>query len=103
MTETMPDFYEMRKAVLNADRHVIIENDVSKRLEKEYKPNMTYTDIYRAVYESLKRDSHKHEELHSASIRITDAIWGLHIVCKEDNDLPETAGTVVDSILKILN
>jgi len=100
---TMPDFYEMRKAVLNANGHVIIENDVSKRLEKEYKPNMTYTDIYRAVYESLKRDSHKHEELHSASIRITDAIWGLRIVCKEDNDLPETAGTVVDSILKILN
>lgn len=100
---TMPDFYEMRKAVLNADKHFIFENNVSERLTKEYKVEMNYTDIYRTVYESLKRDSYKHEELHSASIRITDAIWGLLIVCKEDNDLPETAGTIVDSVLKILN
>jgi hypothetical protein len=64
---------------------------------------MNYTDIYRAVYEALKRDSYRHEELHSASIRITDAVWGLLIMCKEDNDLPETAGTIVDSVLKILN
>lgn len=100
---TMPDFYEMRKAVLNADKHFIFENHVSERLNKEYKVEMNYTDIYRTVYESLKRDSYKHEELHSASIRITDAIWGLLIMCKEDNDLPETAGTIVDSVLKILN
>jgi len=100
---TMPDFYEMRKAVLNADKHFIFENNVSERLNKEYKVKMNYTDIYRTVYESLKRDSYKHEELHSASIRITDAIWGLLIMCKEDNDLPETAGTIVDSVLKILN
>jgi len=100
---TMPDFYEMRKAVLNANRHFVFENNVSERLNKEYEQEMNYTEIYRAVYESLKRDSYKHEELHSASIKITDGIWGLIIMCKEDNDLPETAGTVVDSVLKILN
>jgi len=99
----MPDFYEMRKAVLNADKRFIFENNVSERLNKEYKVEMNYTNIYRTVYESLKRDSYKHEELHSASIRITDAIWELLIMCKEDNGLPETAGTIVDSVLKILN
>jgi|688.fasta_scaffold15542_11 hypothetical protein len=100
---TMPDFYEMRKAVLNADKRFIFENNVSERLNKEYKVEMNYTNIYRTVYESLKRDRYKHEELHSASIRITDAIWELLIMCKEDNGLPETAGTIVDSVLKILN
>jgi hypothetical protein len=99
----MPDFYEMRKAVLNADKRFIFENNVSERLNKEYKVEMNYTNIYRTVYESLKRDRYKHEELHSASIRITDAIWELLIMCKEDNGLPETAGTIVDSVLKILN
>ena len=99
----MPDFYEMRKAILNANKHFVFENEVSERLKKEYESNMNYTDIYKTVYASLKRDSYKHEELHSASIKITDAVWGLLIMCKEDNDLPETAGAIVDSVLKVLN
>lgn len=64
---------------------------------------MTYTDIYNAVYGALTRDNYGHEELHYAAIKITDAVWGLRLICNDENNLPETAGTIVDSVLKILN
>ena len=87
----MTDVKEMRNAMLRALNY-----------NKEEKIPMKYTQIYNAVYESLQRDRFAHEELHYAAIKITDAVWELHIQCNDGQALPETSGTVVDSILKIL-
>lgn len=39
---------------------------------------MNYTEIYRKIYSSVKNDNISHQNAHSISIRITDAIVDLY-------------------------
>lgn len=86
------DFEEMKNAVTRATsaaRPVILEC-------------VDYTSIYRTIYSNLQRDGLTHEELHSSALKITDALWTLHLTINDrDNRLEESADAVVATALKL--
>jgi hypothetical protein len=87
------DFDEMRAAVARAQSHrkrpVILEC-------------VDYATIYRSIYESLKQDGLEHKDLHAASLKIADALWGLHLLINgHEPQLEKSADTVVVTTLKL--
>jgi hypothetical protein len=61
-----------------------------------------YATIYRSIYESLKQDGIAHEDLHSASLKIADALWGLHLIInRREPQLEKSADTVVATTLNL--
>jgi hypothetical protein len=63
---------------------------------------MTYTEIYNAVYSSLKKDEVDHATLHLSSVRITDALWELYTRSVKE-DLVQTQIAIADIVLKCFN
>lgn len=91
MRQTM-DFDEMKKAVERSgwnSRPVIFEC-------------VDYSSIYRYIYDNLKRDGLVHEDLHLSAIKITDALWSLHLLINDrDERLEDSADAVVATALKL--
>lgn len=86
------DFDEMKKAVERSgwnSRPVIFEC-------------VDYSSIYRYIYDNLKRDGLAHEDLHLSAIKITDALWSLHLLINDrDERLSDSADAVVATALKL--
>lgn len=61
--------------------------------------DMNYKDTYDTVYAALTHDGYAHEDLHRASIRITDAILALIATGKNDEQLAAKAINAVVSTL----
>jgi hypothetical protein len=63
-----------------------------------------YTSIYKRVYESVQHDGIDHKEAHCISLKITDALWQLHLSVNSHRDghLFGTADAIVDCTLKLL-
>jgi len=47
-------------------------------------PEVTYTSIYRSVYESLQCNGSEHKDIHKAAIGITDNIWNVYVQSNYD-------------------
>ena len=62
--------------------------------------DMNYRDMYDTTYAALAHEGYAHEDLHRASIRITDAILALIATGKNDEQL---AAKAVDAILGTLS
>ena len=82
----MPDTHEMRKAMWNAGWCNI--------------SHMRYKDVYDATYTALAHDGYAHEDLHRASIRITDAVLTLIATGKNDE---QSAAEAVDAVISALS
>lgn len=62
--------------------------------------HMNYKDMYNTTYAALAHEGYAHEDLHRASIRITDAILGLLSTGKNEE---QSAAKAVDAILGTLS
>jgi hypothetical protein len=85
------DFDEMRAAVERSGwkKPVILER-------------VDYATIYRIIYESLKQDGIPHEQLHAASLKITDALWGLNLAINgQEHQLEKSAHAVVSTAIRL--
>jgi hypothetical protein len=82
----MSDTDEMRTAMWNAGWCKI--------------SHMNYKDMYDTTYAALAHDGYAHEDLHRASIRITDAILGLMAAGKNKE---QSAAEAVDAVLNTLS
>jgi hypothetical protein len=49
---------------------------------------MNYTEIYNRIYKSLDKKNLNHDDKHSASLKITNAVWDLYI--NTSDNYPET-------------
>lgn len=79
------DHEEMKKAV---ERALTVESSVVS--------HVSYTAIYRNVYEKIKTDQVSHGELHKAALQITNALWTIHLHCGDSGgQLEKSADAVV--------
>ena len=53
---------------------------------------MNYTEIYNRIYKSLDKKNLNHDDKHTASLKITNAVWDLYI--NTSDNYPETFTTI---------
>ena len=59
---------------------------------------MNYTEIYNRIYKSLDKKNLNHDDKHSASLKITNAVWDLYI--NTSDNYPETFTTISHPVCK---
>lgn len=64
---------------------------------------MSYTEIYRKIYEQIKFDQISHEEAHRISLLITDAISNLGLIIKENSVQLQKHSLLTNTVNEIVN
>ncbi len=57
---------------------------------------LDYTSIYRKIYSAIERDGLPHEEIHKASLRISNALWDIYLFTQEQP--PEITDIIIGTL-----